>query len=399
MNTVWKDLDTIFKKCLRKYVEDENTTAFEVYAKALGFHPSWVPLLYLTLQLERDQFERNGDGDGEGKKGKRSYSEMDHSDSNSDDAISIHNESQCHPPQNRYHAISVDPSLCPSRSGSESQSAHREPLRPQICGLGAHDTGIRQLGRRSNQPHHPKPSVRRLTVPGTQRPSQRRKIAVEHPRYTDDVHDSAETVDSVTANTPNSAHSPDSAHSAHIGFGQSNDQRPLLHSVTVQNIHSPSTRNGTPSELGRPRKNQRNEFKEEHSIPMTYRHHPRRLTVDELSGRWTAASQEAASRQQSEQYKELKSTKTTLQDQALLTSIVLSNKKRIGKLLENCNRYKRSLHKRKGPRSITKYQSVPALPKMVKEVVKMDGTLYSKKGRRRNTVREPVGTGPNRFNY
>ena len=64
----------IFKKTLRKYVIENNRSSFEIYAKAVGFNPNHVGLLYLTLQLEKDQFESNSINK------KRSYSEMYDSD-------------------------------------------------------------------------------------------------------------------------------------------------------------------------------------------------------------------------------------------------------------------------------------------------------------------------------
>eukprot|EP00483_Globobulimina_turgida_P006134 UN06144 len=76
MNTVWRDLDPMFKTTLRKYVADSNRLLFDVYAKAVGFNPNHVGLLYLTLKLEQDQFENSHNK-------KRSYIDMYDSDESS----------------------------------------------------------------------------------------------------------------------------------------------------------------------------------------------------------------------------------------------------------------------------------------------------------------------------
>ena len=110
MNTVWKDLDPIFRRTLREFVVETNRQCFDLYATAVGFRKEHTGLLYLTLYLEKQQCD---DENSDNKK--RSFSEVDDGKN-----------------EGNYHQISVGDDRGGMEPSSKRRKISKEPVIKQV---------------------------------------------------------------------------------------------------------------------------------------------------------------------------------------------------------------------------------------------------------------------------
>lgn len=347
MNTQWRDLDPIFQCQLRKYVADQDRKCFDVYAKALGFNPGWIELLYLTLQSEREASQNTsrtidlcGGQNTENQVFQETNSEMDQSNDDVRVIKVVTNKQETTPSDyahNRHHHNSVysalnngsmigfngnqlrfvdvsrieQPLLISSNAGRSLNSGlSGATMRLQNLDIDRHESAIRKLINQSNQ----------------QQQSQHPNTGVPH--------QSRMNRTSVTSPELQRGRTQTMSHSARSTSPQS--QQPLIHSVTIRNLPDSNERDKVPVTVrGVMRAGSRP------SLARRYQ--------DELA-RWR--EKHCRQRQQSEQYEVLKNLPRKKRrkkgDYPIVPeAVVQRNKMKIKKLAASCNAYKRSLGKRK----------------------------------------------------